>query len=45
MRLAERSQLKQVVQEIVSFEDLPRAQEMLRERRVFGKLVLDPWAG
>ena len=45
MRLAERSQMKQVVQEVVSFEDLPRAQEMLQERRVFGKLVLDPWAG
>ncbi len=44
MELARRSRLKQVVQEVVSFEDLPRAQEMLRERRVFGKLVLDPWA-
>lgn len=42
MRMAEQGHLRQVVQETFSLADLPRAQQMLRERKVFGKLMLDP---
>jgi NADPH:quinone reductase-like Zn-dependent oxidoreductase len=42
MRLADQGRLRQVVQEVFPFRELPWAQQMLRDRRVFGKLVLDP---
>lgn len=42
MRLAEQGRLRQVVQETFSLADLPLAQQMLRDRKVFGKLMLDP---
>ena len=42
MRMAGQGNLRQVVQETLSLADLPRAQELLRQRKVFGKLILDP---
>ena len=42
MRMASHGALKQVVQETLSLSDLPRAQDLLRQRKVFGKLILDP---
>lgn len=42
MRLAGDGRLKQAIQEIIPFRNLSRAQQMLRDRQVFGKLVLDP---
>lgn len=42
MRLAEQGRLSQIVQETFSLADVPRAQQMLRDRKVFGKLMLDP---
>lgn len=42
MALAEQGRMRQVIQESLPFEDLPRAQRMLRDRQVFGKLILDP---
>jgi NADPH:quinone reductase-like Zn-dependent oxidoreductase len=42
MRMAEQGTLRQIVQEVFSLADLPRAQQMLRDRKVFGKLILDP---
>ena len=42
MRMAGQGNLRQVVQETFSLADVPRAQEMLRQRKVFGKLMLDP---
>jgi NADPH:quinone reductase-like Zn-dependent oxidoreductase len=42
MRLAEQGRLSQVVQETFSLAEVPRAQQMLRDRKVFGKLMLDP---
>lgn len=42
MALADKSDMRQVVQEIVPLNDIPRAQQMLRDRQVFGKLIVDP---
>jgi NADPH:quinone reductase-like Zn-dependent oxidoreductase len=42
MHLAERGALRQVVQEVFSLADVSRAQQLLSERKVFGKLMLDP---
>jgi NADPH:quinone reductase-like Zn-dependent oxidoreductase len=42
MRMVGQGNLRQVVQETLSLADLPRAQELLRQRKVFGKLILDP---
>ena len=42
MRMAGQGNLRQVVQESFSLADVPRAQELLRQRKVFGKLILDP---
>lgn len=42
LALAAQGHIRQVVQEVLPFEDLPRAQQMLRDRKVFGKLILDP---
>jgi NADPH:quinone reductase-like Zn-dependent oxidoreductase len=42
MRMAEQGTLRQIVQEVFSLADLPRAQQLLRDRKVFGKLILDP---
>jgi NADPH:quinone reductase-like Zn-dependent oxidoreductase len=42
MRMAGQGFLRQVVQDTFSLADLPRAQQMLTERKVFGKLMLDP---
>lgn len=42
MRVAEQGRLRQVVQETFSLAEVPRAQQMLAERKVFGKLMLDP---
>ena len=42
LKLVEQGHIRQVVQEVLPFDDLPRAQQMLRDRKVFGKLILDP---
>lgn len=42
MRMAEGGLLRQVIQETFSLDDLSRAQQLLRDRKVFGKLMLDP---
>jgi NADPH:quinone reductase-like Zn-dependent oxidoreductase len=42
MALTAHGHVRQVVQEILPFADLSRAQQMLRDRKVFGKLILDP---
>ena len=42
MRMAAQGNLRQVVQESFSLADVPKAQDLLRQRKVFGKLILDP---
>ncbi len=42
MKMAGQGNLRQVVQQVVSLADVPRAQDMRHQRRVFGKLMLDP---
>lgn len=42
MRMGGQGTLRQVVQQVFSLADVPKAQELLRQRKVFGKLVLDP---
>lgn len=42
MRMGGRGVLTQVVQQIFPLDGVARAQEMLRNRQVFGKLILDP---
>lgn len=42
LRLVEERKLTPVIQEIVALEDVGRAQGMLENRQVFGKLILDP---
>lgn len=42
MKMAGQGNLRQVVQQVVSLADVPLAQDMLRQRKVFGKLMLDP---
>lgn len=42
MRMGGQGTLRQVVQEVFSLADVPKAQELLRRRKVFGKLILDP---
>ncbi len=42
MKMAGQGNLRQVVQQVVSLADVPMAQDLLRQRKVFGKLMLDP---
>ena len=42
MRMAGQGKLRQVVQESFSLADVSKAQDLLRQRKVFGKLILDP---
>lgn len=42
MALARQGRLRQVVQEVFSLADVPKAQQLLADRKVFGKLMLDP---
>jgi NADPH:quinone reductase-like Zn-dependent oxidoreductase len=42
MKMAGQGNLRQVVQQVVSLADVPLAQDLLRQRKVFGKLMLDP---
>lgn len=42
MRMAAQGDLRQVVQETFSLADVQQAQDLLRARKVFGKLILDP---
>lgn len=42
MRLVEQRRIKPVIQEIFALEDVARAQAMLENRQVFGKLLIDP---
>jgi D-arabinose 1-dehydrogenase-like Zn-dependent alcohol dehydrogenase len=42
MKMAGQGNLRQVVQQVVSLAEVPLAQDMLRQRKVFGKLMLDP---
>ena len=42
MALASKSDMRQVVQAIMPLDDIPKAQQMLRDRKVFGKLIVDP---
>ncbi|MBW3095973.1 zinc-binding dehydrogenase [Pseudohoeflea coraliihabitans] len=42
MKMGGAGRLRQVVQDRFSLADVPKAQELLRQRKVFGKLILDP---
>jgi NADPH:quinone reductase-like Zn-dependent oxidoreductase len=42
MRMAGQGKLRQVVQEVFSLGDVLKAQQLLADRKVFGKLMLDP---
>ncbi len=42
MRMAGQGNLRQVVQETFSLAEVSKAQDLLRQRKVFGKLILDP---
>lgn len=42
MRMGGQGSLRQVVQQVFSLAEVPQAQELLRQRKVFGKLILDP---
>lgn len=42
LKLVATGQIRPVVQEIVGLEDVSRAQDLLQNRQVFGKLLLDP---
>jgi hypothetical protein len=42
MQMASQGKLRQVVQETFSLAEVQKAQDLLRARKVFGKLILDP---
>lgn len=42
LRLVQRGQIRPVVQEVLGLDDVVRAQSLLEDRQVFGKLLLDP---
>jgi 2-desacetyl-2-hydroxyethyl bacteriochlorophyllide A dehydrogenase len=45
MRLVEQRKIRPVIQQVFALEDLTKAQAMLQDRQVFGKLLLDPTLG
>ncbi|WP_274631158.1 zinc-binding dehydrogenase [Arvimicrobium flavum] len=42
MQMAQQGRLRQVIQQTFALTELADAQQLLRERKVFGKLMLDP---